>query len=273
MYSEAEVSARGAPAVLLCYPGVHEYNTSHWAYRRLASGLSQSGLSSLRFDYFGTGDSLGETGAPSVESMVEDIVVAGRELLDLSGARRLWLVGLRLGATAACLATTRDLPLRGVALWDCVANGDEYVRELEERDSTRNMLFLHWNDHKRAVRSGELKELLGFPMAPEERLGLRRFDLATALRCADEDDGVDGESSDASQTRTTLRRPPEHVALIDGSVQALEQVQTYFQKWGSAVSSTRTGAVQRDERSATGNEVLLSGETIEMIVRTIAGEA
>ena len=53
-------------AVLLCYPGMQEYNAAHWMFRRLATSLSREGHHVLRFDYYGTGDSDGETDAALV---------------------------------------------------------------------------------------------------------------------------------------------------------------------------------------------------------------
>ena len=41
--------------VLLCYPGVQEYNISHWAFRKLAGLLARAGFPVLRFDWAGTG--------------------------------------------------------------------------------------------------------------------------------------------------------------------------------------------------------------------------
>src|SRR3954469_12504453 len=43
--------------VLLCYPGVQEYNMTHWAFRKLAGLITKSGMPVLRFDYSCSGDS------------------------------------------------------------------------------------------------------------------------------------------------------------------------------------------------------------------------
>src|SRR4051812_44614801 len=70
-------------AVLLCYPGVQEYNMSHWAFRKLAAHLAREGLHVFRFDYFGTGDSAGATIEGTPAQWIADIRTAARELIDL----------------------------------------------------------------------------------------------------------------------------------------------------------------------------------------------
>src|SRR4051794_18965963 len=79
-------------AALLCYPGVQEYNMSHWAFRKLAVQLAREGLHVLRFDYYGTGDSAGTTQDGSPDRWIADIRTAARELVDLSGVRTLSIV-------------------------------------------------------------------------------------------------------------------------------------------------------------------------------------
>ena len=48
-------------AVLLCNPFGEEASRSHRTFRVLATQLERTGFSVLRFDYSGTGDSLGRT--------------------------------------------------------------------------------------------------------------------------------------------------------------------------------------------------------------------
>ena len=74
----------GRHAVLLCYPGMQEYNSAHWVFRRLATTLAREGHHVLRFDYFGTGDSDGESDLATPQSAVADVLTAARELRDLS---------------------------------------------------------------------------------------------------------------------------------------------------------------------------------------------
>jgi len=161
-------------AVLLCYPGMQEYNAAHWMFRRLATSLSREGHHVLRFDYYGTGDSDGETDAATPESAITDIHTAIRELRDLSRAREISLVGLRLGAACAALACTGGITARQLVLWEPVIHGPAYVRELEVQDERRNLVLLH-ADRTRGRRD----ELLGFPFDARVRAGTEAIDLTT----------------------------------------------------------------------------------------------
>jgi uncharacterized protein len=93
--------------VLLCNPFGEEAARAHRIYRVLATQLERSGYSVLRFDYSGTGDSMGESGDVSVIGWLDDIALAANELTLAVGARKLVAIGLRLGGTLAALAALR----------------------------------------------------------------------------------------------------------------------------------------------------------------------
>ncbi len=255
-YHEPEVNRRTAPAVLLCYPGVHEYNTSHWSFRRLAAGLARAGCATLRFDYGGTGDSEGGPRDVTIESMVEDIARAYEELQDLSGARRIWLVGLRLGAAAACLASLDGVPARGLVLWECVTSGREYLSELETRDSYRNLLFLHGSAPEKPR-----PELLGYGLSDSSRLSLSRLDLVDRLtrgRVLDAEGG-----SQPSDVDTVV-----FVPRSDQNPRALEE---YWTGSGAHTTTYRPTDEVDPSRDISGSEVRLDADAITAIVAQIGG--
>jgi pimeloyl-ACP methyl ester carboxylesterase len=166
----------GSHAILLCYPGPQEYNAAHWAFRRLASMLARDGHHVLRFDYFGTGDSGGQCTDASPESALADIKEAIRELQDLSGARSVSLLGMRLGATFAALASAAGSRLRRLILWEPVVSGQTYVKELELSDARRNLALLH------AARTrGRRDELLGHAFPEQLRSATEALDLTRSV--------------------------------------------------------------------------------------------
>lgn len=166
---------RGAPrdsAVLLCYPLPQEYGSVHWAYRRLAIALAQRGFHVLRFDYCGTGDSSGEASEATFEGMLDDAKTAVEELRDVSGARRVSVVGMRFGAAVA--ARLPSTHLREVVLWEPIASGAEHLAELRRVHAQRELGWL-LPEARRA--EGELEDLLGYALHDGVRRSIEAVDL------------------------------------------------------------------------------------------------
>lgn len=95
-------SRAGKPrAAVLCQPWGDEYIYAHRCMRQLAIRLSLCGFDTLRFDYFGAGDSAGEEGDTDAEGMRADVVTAIETLEDLAATDKVTLIGLRAGANIA----------------------------------------------------------------------------------------------------------------------------------------------------------------------------
>ncbi len=176
VYEAPRGSQRHSHAILLCYPGIQEYGTSVWGFRRLSAMLAQEGHHVLRFDYFGTGDSAGRVEEGSVAAWVEDIQQAALELREISGARQLSILGKRLGGALAIKACQAGLDAKRLVLWDPVVKGRDYVAELEMWDTRRNLLLLHAER-----RGGGRSELLGYPFPWPQRRELNDLDLTGEL--------------------------------------------------------------------------------------------
>jgi pimeloyl-ACP methyl ester carboxylesterase len=166
---EARGSAKST-GVLLCYPGVQEYNITHWAFRKLAGLLSRDGLPTMRFDYSSTGDSEGEVEEASLDHHVEDIAAAADELMDQTGVRKFSLVGMRLGALLAAAAVARGLRACELVLWEPVLRGTDYIGELERLDTDVSTRRLH-DVHEPRM------ELAGYPFPSSMRLALNALEL------------------------------------------------------------------------------------------------
>jgi len=156
--------------VVLCYPAAQEYNLTHWAFRKLAGLLSVGGLHAFRFDYSCTGDSEGAIEEGNLDQWVDDIRTAAREARDLSGARTLSLMGMRLGASLALRACREPgLSVRDLVLWEPVVSGRVYVEEFEELHELRRVQLLD------ALPRAQ-DELMGFPFPPRLRAQIEALD-------------------------------------------------------------------------------------------------
>jgi uncharacterized protein len=174
-------------AVLLCSPFGEEASRAHRTYRVLATQLERAGFSVLRFDYSGTGDSLGQAEDVTLATCVADIGAAAEGLLAASGAQRVALVGLRLGATLALLASTRGLRPRHLLLWDPIVDGAAYLRELvtQHREYMRDEMGHNWQDRLLMRSDGTPREAFGAPISDALAAELCAIDLATVTPSAD----------------------------------------------------------------------------------------
>jgi len=133
-HAPAPETARST-GVVVCPPLGHELAHGHALCRRLAEVCAGRGYAVLRFDYYGTGDSAGETEDVTVDRCLGGIAAAAEELRRRSACAEVCLVGLRLGATLALLYGARREEARALAALDPLWDGRAYVghlRALEE---------------------------------------------------------------------------------------------------------------------------------------------
>ncbi len=130
----APAQLNGRPAVLLCQPFGQEAVRAHRMMRVTAERLARQGHPVLRFDYFGTGDAMGDDRDGDLLGWTEDVHTADAQLRQLAGAADTVWLGMRLGALLA-LRAARKAPenLRRLVLWDPVLDGSRYLGYLRER--------------------------------------------------------------------------------------------------------------------------------------------
>lgn len=173
-------SARQA-TVLLCCPLGQEYMRSHRAFRQMALLLSRAGFPVMRFDYYGTGDSAGDSHQVSIERCRRDVEAAVEELRDMSGATEVVLVGLRMGANIAALAAAGLSGVAHVVLWDPVTDGPQHLVELLNENPALSGTIRGADD---AARIEGTEGTLGFPLTPRLRNEIAVLDLRTVPAAA-----------------------------------------------------------------------------------------
>ncbi len=154
----------------------------------LATQLERAGYACLRFDFSGTGDSSGEGRDATVAQWLKDLELAAAELRSVSGSPRVALVGLRLGATLAALATSRGpLRPRHLLMWDPVIDGAGYLRELaaQHRLYMQEEMAGDWQDQLEISPEGYPTEALGTAISSELAGELAGIDLTKEEIAAD----------------------------------------------------------------------------------------
>lgn len=161
--------------VVLCYPLGQEYLRSHRACRNLAAQLARAGFPTLRFDYYGTGDSQGASDEASLEQWLADLRLAVAELRARGGVERVILAGLRLGASLALRAAAQTPELAGLVLWEPIVSGPRYLAELRARHEEALMRF--FAPPKDAAPGPRPRELGGFAIGEAQLAALEGLDL------------------------------------------------------------------------------------------------
>jgi alpha-beta hydrolase superfamily lysophospholipase len=115
--------------VVLCPPLGIEAICVYFSYRVLAERLAEAGLAVLRFDYDGTGDSVGDEEDPGRVKAWLGSVGCAIDFLAASGVPRLGLLGLRMGALLAADEASRRGDIDSLVLWDPCISGHSFLRE------------------------------------------------------------------------------------------------------------------------------------------------
>lgn len=132
---EAGGTAANDVAVLIC-PGLNrDLLDAHHSFRLLADGIAEAGYPAMRLDYPGTGDSADpacdESGpAEHWQCWQSSIHTALDWLRATTGARRVVLCGLRIGATLATLVAEQRDDVAALILLAPVLRGRSYIQQL-----------------------------------------------------------------------------------------------------------------------------------------------
>lgn len=119
-------------ALVLCNPFGFEEVCAHRALRDIARGAADAGIAALRFDYPDSGQSSDarEPGSDLWPLWVGSVRQAIDAVRQATGARRVALLGVRLGALLAAAAAQDRDDVHAMVLVAPVVRGRSYLREL-----------------------------------------------------------------------------------------------------------------------------------------------
>ncbi|MGF7188905.1 alpha/beta fold hydrolase [Robbsia andropogonis] len=118
--------ALSSVGVVICSALAQEEICTHYGVVHLCESLAKAGMSTLRFDYNGTGNS--DAVPRSLDGFVDDVLLGAEHLRVRTGVRHIVLLGVRLGGMIAALAA-QQMPSAALVLLAPVVLGKAFLRE------------------------------------------------------------------------------------------------------------------------------------------------
>jgi pimeloyl-ACP methyl ester carboxylesterase len=149
--------------IVICSAAGPEYIRCHRSLRVLAALFSRAGFPVLRFDYFGTGDSVGEGEEATLARWLADVGQAVRHMRGRYRVTRLTLFGVRIGAALALRYMLDRGGVDRLVLWDPVVDGRQFVDEIRQRTAEHE----RWLGERHGTRPASIpadgpRDLFGF---------------------------------------------------------------------------------------------------------------
>ena len=185
LHEPASSSAKGA--FLFCAPYGEEKLWTHLVYVSFARELARRGLTVLRFDYRGTGDSEGDSEEATPDACLDDIRSALGVLRGKRAGVPLGLLGLRFGATLATLAAETEDDVRQLVLWHPILRGAPYAQELLRMNlATQIAQYREVREDRdalvRAMKAGRTVNVDGYEMSLAGYEQMSAIDLLASSR-------------------------------------------------------------------------------------------
>lgn len=245
MYCPPARERQNAVALIACHGvGLEHAVTSH-VLARVVRQAAALGYPAFLYHSRGHGDSAGDFASITFENLVEDALAAAAHARQLAGVRRVVWLGLRVGGLVAAEAAVRSADAAGLVLWEPVARGADYFRQL-----VRGLLF---SAVARGEKSGKTVDEVLKQVEREGQadihacylhsrfyLGTRDLDLAKIL------EGWAGPTF-LAQVQARLNLSPANAALVAalegrGAKVAVTRISEdpgwQFLMWGQPWSST-----------------------------------
>jgi pimeloyl-ACP methyl ester carboxylesterase len=128
--------------VVLCKPIWGERIRTHRIFTNFARMIAAGGLHAITCDHFGDGNSAGDSTELDIGGMTQDIVELARYLEKSHGVAKTTLVGMLIGANAACLAGKELRNLEKLILVQPVLNPIEHL-EAALRSNLSSQMVVH----------------------------------------------------------------------------------------------------------------------------------
>lgn len=132
VHRPSRISRRRAPGVVFFHGFTGDRMESHWIFIRCARALAQAGIASLRFDFYGSGESEGEFREVTLRGEMADARAAVKYFRRQKGidSDRVGLCGLSLGGCIAA-SIAAGVQAQALVLWSALAHPAR-LRELAE---------------------------------------------------------------------------------------------------------------------------------------------
>jgi len=162
-------SAGPADTIIYCHPIFEEKQLSHRIGGNFARFPARRGFHILRFAYFGDGESAGDFDEASLSTRIVDILAAIEYVKREHSPNRVFLLGLRLGATLSLLSLARSPDVAGVIAWEPIVDTGRYLHNLLRANLSQQMVL-----HNRVIHD---REALVAMMAAGETVNIDGYDL------------------------------------------------------------------------------------------------
>ena len=162
--------------VIFLNPIGREYIKMQRGLNYLAKNLSSIGIHVLRFDYYGTGDSYGQTYECNLSYWLDNINVAIKEMKAGLNLDTLILIGWNLGASLAVMGSN-SFEENGLILINPVVSGEKYIKSIVKTHND----WINGSYTKKKKENANEFEYLGFVYSKDFIDEISRIDLNTII--------------------------------------------------------------------------------------------
>ena len=169
---EINSTAQANIGMVHCHPFGEEKMASHSIATKTARALCNLGVTVIRFDYSGTGDSEGELDEVTLHDWHQDLSLAIKYLKANSSVEKVGLWGLRLGAHLALryAATEQDFDPACLILWQPVFEPEAFFKQflrqkLSTEIATQTAGGLGVKGMVAELEKGISQEVIGYPIS------------------------------------------------------------------------------------------------------------